>query len=434
MPHIRTRASDRSRPVRRSLLLLLAALPLLGACTRDLESTGTCSILCPDQDMQVQQLVIEPVSFDTTVAMFPLRGEESQLLAAWEDGGIDTRVFYRFDATPRRYLPLGSDSVPITQLYDAYLRLRLDTLTSVLPEGTTLEVYDVDGDTPDADLEVLPTRFTADRLFGTFTPTLPLTDDTVRVELDTDRVLASLLANGRIRVGVRAVAPEGRVLVKVAPLDAVLAIDPTPEDDDLGVIFNSPLSRTPTDDPTLRESLTSFHYVVQGSPPLAAGTMAAGGLPGQRALLRFDIPPQILDSTNIVRATLVLTQVPVPDAAPDDSALLVPMPVQASDAVTDVIQSILLAGHPGGGGLESRVIDTLRLASVGAGTRELELQALLAAWRSSTTLRPQRAIVLAIQNEGLTPAELRFYSREAPDGLRPRLRLTYIPRVNLGIP
>lgn len=413
--------------------MVAALVSTLGACTRDLDSTGTCSLLCPEQEIEVQQAILEPVILDTTLALFPIRGEEQALLVAAEGATLDSRAFYRFDATPTRYLPLGQDSVPITVLHDAFLRVRVDTMNARVPEGSVLEVYDVDGDTPDEDVDVLLTRFTPDRLLGSLVLVPPLIDDTVRVPLDRERVLDVLLANERLRVGVRATSPDGRVLLPLAPLEAAIGIDPTP-DANIGVIITGPESRTPVEDPNLRRSLTSYMLVAAGSSALPEDVISAGGLPGRRTLMRFEIPPSILDSSSIVRATLVLSQVPVPGAPVGDSALLMPVPVQASDAVTDILQSILLSGNPGSGGVDSRVIDTLRLAAVGEGDREIELQGLLAVWRSSTTGRPQRAIVLQIAREGLTPVELRFHSREAPEGLRPRLRLTYIPRVNLGLP
>jgi hypothetical protein len=432
MANPRTRTQARTRSSRLSLIALLAGLSLLGACTRDLDSTGTCSILCPETELDVQQVVLEPISMDTTIAIFPLRGEEESLLLSNEGTSLDTRAFYRFDGTPTRYLPLGQDSTDITVLHDAYFRVRMDTARATIAAGSVVEVYDVDGDTPDADVQVLLTRFTPDRLFGSVTLSDPVSTDTLRVPLDPGHVLTSLLAKQRIRVGVRVVAPDGRVVIPVAPLEAALVLNPLP-DSDVSIITSSPASSTPSTDPALRRSLTSYMLVHTGSAPLPDATVAAGGMPGARSLLRFDIPASIIDSASIVRATLVLTQRPVAGALESDSALLVPVPVQASDAVTDVVQSILLSGHPGGG-LDSRVIDTLRLAANGEGPRELELQGLLSVWRSGTAYRPQRSIVLGIDREGLNPVQLHFHSREAPEGLRPRLRITYIPRVDLGIP
>ena len=71
MDNLRTRVRMRTRLPRISLFAFLAGLVLLGACTRDLDSTGTCSILCPEHELDVQQVVLEPVSIDTTIAIFP---------------------------------------------------------------------------------------------------------------------------------------------------------------------------------------------------------------------------------------------------------------------------------------------------------------------------------------------------------------------------
>jgi hypothetical protein len=46
----------------------------------------------------------------------------------------------------------------------------------------------------------------------------------------------------------------------------------------------------------------------------------------------------------------------------------------------------------------------------------------------------QRALVLRADAEGLQASAVRFYSVEAPAGLRPRLRLSYVPRTNFGLP
>jgi hypothetical protein len=58
---------------------------------------------------------------------------------------------------------------------------------------------------------------------------------------------------------------------------------------------------------------------------------------------------------------------------------------------------------------------------------------LVRAWRSLPSNTP-RALVLRAALEGAQAAEVRFYSIEAPAGLRPRLRLSYVPRTNFGLP
>jgi hypothetical protein len=65
----------------------------------------------------------------------------------------------------------------------------------------------------------------------------------------------------------------------------------------------------------------------------------------------------------------------------------------------------------------------------------VEIVQLVRAWRSVGADRTTRAIVLSAPQEGSTPGELNFYSSDAPDpDVRPRLRLTYVPRRGFGIP
>jgi hypothetical protein len=55
-------------------------------------------------------------------------------------------------------------------------------------------------------------------------------------------------------------------------------------------------------------------------------------------------------------------------------------------------------------------------------------------WRAANPATTQRALILAIGAEGLNPAEAAFFSSEAAPELRPRLELTYVPLITLGLP
>ena len=61
--------------------------------------------------------------------------------------------------------------------------------------------------------------------------------------------------------------------------------------------------------------------------------------------------------------------------------------------------------------------------------------AVVRGWRAPVYDVTPRALVLRVADEGYEPGELRFYSSEAADpALRPRLRITYVPRVTFGQP
>ena len=60
-----------------------------------------------------------------------------------------------------------------------------------------------------------------------------------------------------------------------------------------------------------------------------------GGLPAKRINMRFDIPSYSVDSSTVVRAALVLTQIPNRNMDPGDSVIVSPALVLAAKAVTD---------------------------------------------------------------------------------------------------
>jgi hypothetical protein len=168
--------------------------------------------------------------------------------------------------------------------------------------------------------------------------------------------------------------------------------------------------------------------VVARSPRLADGSdLIVGGLPARRTYLRFAVPSRFVDSVDVVRASLLLTQRPSGAADPLDTGVTIrPLAVLATNEVTDLIRASELATNAVG-------LDTLRLNPTGTGVRALPVVNLVRAWRVLPAGTP-RALVLRSALEGAQAAEVRFYSIEAPAGLRPRLRLSYVPRTNFGLP
>jgi len=69
-----------------------------------------------------------------------------------------------------------------------------------------------------------------------------------------------------------------------------------------------------------------------------------------------------------------------------------------------------------------------------AGLRSVELVNLFRAWREVGSQNSIRAIILRAKQEASSAAELDFVSTEGPESLRPRLRITYVPRRGFGLP
>jgi hypothetical protein len=428
-------------PKRALMLAALLVLPLAAACTENLETTGTCPVLCPDQGITRLEQEILPFTLDTTLVGIPLLGQSSYTLVGRAGDTLDVRGIVRFDAPPRFYRSgAGTDSTAITTIQDAFVRVVVDRAVSLLPVPTTLEMYDVDGPGSDTAVAVLAPRFTPDRLLGTIVaPPQSAGDttrfDTLQVPVPSATLLAKLDASLPVRVGFRvAGGAEARVLI--VPGNSQLSYDPSP-DEAIAPILIGARSATPAGDPQQAADESEFALVVAGSPgvPDDVQLLTVGGLPGRRALMQFEIPRSIADSSTIVRAQLILTQSPVRGFRELDTLILTPRPVIAGPGVLDPFRLAQLAANPfENTGGEQLPLDTLRLSPSDSGAVEIEMGRLLLFWRANVPGTPQRAMVLRAQHEGATPLAVRFFSAQAPEAVRPRLRLTYIPPVAIARP
>lgn len=415
--------------------LLLAALAVtVLACSEDLESNAGCPSLCPGQIVDVRDTTIYPVVLDTTLRGYPLLGGETNLLLASRPG-LDVRAVFRFDTLENRFRPIGSDTTePITEIDSTYLRFRINLARSIITTPITFLVYDVGAaanDTAVADLAAL----TGPAATPIASHTVPLTElgDTLAIALPNALVLSRITSGQRLRLGLR-VTSDGPVQLRIftveGGLPASLRYDPSPDTAVRAIIvFGS--SRTPASDPQVARELIDFPVVVTGTPDPSADRLAVGGVPGRRTYLRFNIPSGLIDSTTIVQATLELTQVPLTGPYENDTTVIYPLAVAAGPAVRDPGKAALLTSPAGSFGL-----DSLRLSPADSGRRTIELARLLRRWRVQPDTQLVRALVLRAKEEGTLPGQIDFYASEAAvaDSMRPRLRITFIPRVEFGLP
>jgi hypothetical protein len=431
------RAAGPARRLRLAGLVAAAVLAVAAACSEQLEGGAGCARgLCPVRNADVRDTTLDPVVLDTTLAGVPVAGDNGTLLLALRPGpdSLDVRAVVRFDSVPSRFSPpAGGDSVPITTVQATTLRLTIDTAGTRLTGPVTVEAFDVDTTAGDTTAAVLAALFRSDRLLGRATlATQAVTGDTLSIPLSDAAFAAKARARGRLRVGLRVVsAGSSRVRFFGVGLGALSAVSPVvrfdPASDTtfrLVQLFSS--SATPGSAELAAAYRTQT--VVARTPRAADGTdLVIGGLPARRTYLRFAVPARFIDSVDVVRASLLLTQRPAGPADALDSAVTVrPLVVLATDAVTDLVRASELATNAVG-------LDTLRLNPTAAGVRVFPIINVVRAWRSIARTTP-RALVLRSAGEGVQAGELRFYSMEAPAGLRPRLRLSYIPRTNFGLP
>ena len=423
-------------------LLALVAAVVLSACGERLESGAACPLLCPGQSLALRDTTVEAVILDTTLTGFPPRGASSFLALANSGDTVEARYVVRFDSLPSQYLK--GDSLPITEVDSAVLRISFENTLSRFSGPVTFEVYDVDSPAEDSVTAALIPLFRPDLLLGTVTVDSAALKDSVRIFLDDSRIGQKVSTRTRVRLGVRV---RSTAAVRLAVISANgagfarLALDPAPADTSVDALSFAPRSSTPANDPRLATDFTDFNVFVGGAPP-PPGVVGVGGPGGRRIYYRFNVPARITDSATIVRATLVLNQRPAPTYGFTDSITVSPVVVVATKEVTDLSKAALLTDTLTPGNIQyipglhpSRFrLSNLRIPSGGSGERRFDLANVVSVWRSTSAERLPPAIILRSANESSSILEAQFYSIEASPELRPRLVITYLPRSEFGLP
>jgi hypothetical protein len=422
----------------RRLLALVALSTGAAACTENLDSGAACPALCPVENAAVVDTVLDAVSLDSTVAGFPVPGETATLLLALRPGAdsLDVRAIVRFDSLVARYFPpAGGDSLTITRVDSTTLSLRLDTSGTRFTAPLTIEAYDVDTSVAAADTATaaLTALFRPARRLGSITlQPGPTVIDSIRLRLSDTAFVNRTQGSRRLRIGLRLVstAPAQLRLRSFASGGSAdgprLTYDPAPDTLFQPVVL-SPRSVTPT--PAQFGAAFTDFTITSRAPRSAFGSdLVVGGAPSERVFMRFDVPRRLADSTTIVRATLELVQRPARGVLSTDSVTIRSQAVTATDAVTDVRRAANLLASSSLVGT-----DSLRLSPSDSGRRVVAVVQLVKVWRTLPE-GTQRALVLRSALEGSEAGEVRFFSREAAPALRPRLRLSYIPRSDVGLP
>jgi len=418
-------------------LAVVAGLAVaFGACDEQLNGGIACPALCPAPPSSLRDTTLFAVNLDTSIAGFPAFGNEFQFLLVSFGDTLETGAAIRFDSLPRTWQRSNASDDSSIVFIDTGSYLRLTILTGdTIGLATTIEVYDVDlsGD-EEADPLAVAAAFTPARLLGSRTVPADSLRDSVRVPIDPVFLLSKVqdtFPANRLRLGIR-VQQGGNPRLKVVSTNsggaAQLVFRPSPDTAvAVPTLRIEPFSRTPAD-PFLANDLADYLVVLKGPPPPPPDVVRVGGLPARRAYLRFDIPANILDSSNVVRATLFLTQRPNGlSAEPDDTVGLGHFGVVSGSSITDITRALFFLQR-----LTNR--DTLRALPTDSGAHAFEMIDWVRAWRGTDPLKTPRAMGLASATEGEKPGYLDFFAIEAGAAERPRLRLTYIPRAAGPLP
>jgi hypothetical protein len=408
-----------------------------GACAESLDGGAGCPRLCPGQTLTVLDTIINPVLvFDSTFVGYPEPGAEQELLLATRGDTLETRGVVRFDTMATSITP-PNDTLQVIQAVDsAFLQIVLDTAHARIPSNIRFELYDVD-DTVETDTLSAPVnaRFTPSRRIGGITVARAFLPETLNVPVSDSAVLARIHSRGRMRIGLR-VDGDGPAWVRVGSTQgsapAILMYRGSP-DTAVAKISVSPLSNYPTGtlEEGIRAGLTNYMIVAKNAIPQFTSTMNVGGNPGRRAYLRFDIPSHIVDSSTIVRASLILTQRPLPYGDLRDTMTIHAQVVLAGPAVTDLRRASNIIGAPG-----LDVNDSLLVSPHDSGQKVVDMFLLLRSWATQDALPypPPRSIVLRASPENVLPFEASFFGASSPASVRPMMRISYIPQIAFGVP
>jgi hypothetical protein len=417
------------------VLFVASAAAVLGACNEHLDAGSACPSLCPGLSVPIKDTVLSPVlAFDTTLVGYPSVGTELGIPLASRGDTLDVRGVIRFDSLVTFFAPPADTSRPVTRADTAILRVRINLTQSRLPATVRFEAYDVDTIADDGNTAAVLALFRPDRLFATRTLTRAEITDSLIFPISSAWLLQKIQAGANLRVGIRLVG-SGPVSLRLHTVETGLQSEIryyVSTDTAVKQIVVAPYSKTPVEPALLAFDYRDYAVVARNAlPAIGNQALATGGVPARRSYLRFNIPQWLLDSNTVVRATLQLTQIPMRGFDQGDSVTIHGQAVAATSLITDLYRSSQILIPQG-----MFVADSIRVAPADSGVRTLEINSLLTVWKTQagTAEAPQRAIVLLQTEEGLHGAEVRFFNARSAAAVRPRLRVSYIPRVTFGVP
>ena len=386
---------------RLTILVAVAALSA-AACQEKLASPTECPELCPGNSLDVQEVVLLPVTgADSSYTGYLSASEIPALLVS---DGIDAGEARSFMAFPRQAdsttvdgvaVPITTDSVAIVFTLLARdstvpgLKLFLHRVSPDL--DTTATLGDVDGAlTPESLIDSLlvpdSVRRGAVRLIVTG-PTLA-------------RLIPTDGDSGRIGIGVRVGADE--------PTGVRLGATGGTESPGIITYAKAVVTDTAKQRQTLTRVATAANYVIETPPAPGPASIYLGGRHGSRALIRFVLPADIKDSASVLRATLELTPTGPIKGLRNDAASLLFRGVAADIGAKSPVISGLGGSAP--------------IPTGATSVQSFDVGTIVASWFSINP--PPTAILIGLSPEGGSFSLPEFFSsRDA--AMTPRLRITY---------
>jgi len=406
-----------NRRVKHPMWLGALAAVALGACKEDLVAPGegTCPAFCPPEQVALVDSVLSgAIASDSVFDGYVLPWEAGGLHLLTHAGGATptSRGVVKVLAFGERLLVTAGDTTTGPIVATDSFSVRATVLSR---GGTGLELHvhrlPVTLDST-VSFETLDDSFADSTRVGMLAiPDSVVEGDTVIVRLDATG-FPTFEADGRVVTLGLAVTSPGDGFVSLGALEGGAALQ---------LIRYVQFDSAGTTVPRLEGRLPLFDtYATPPLPAPPADVLRIGGAPSARTLLRFAIPPRIVDSSRVVRATLVLVPAGPIQGVPGDSLRLI-----AQGLTTDVgAKSPLLGVH-------QDTIPTL-LVTIPTGSTDtirLDVTSLVLRWGLNPD-RP-RAVMVRAFPEGNSVAQALVGSTASATG-QPTLHLTFVPPLTLG--
>jgi hypothetical protein len=394
--------------VTRKYLIYLGAMGVLG-CQEKLTAAGDCPALCPGGSSQVFDEVITAISgADSSYRGYVQTTSANGLLVSNGLEGYETRAIMRFS---RR-----SDTVSVRDTTRSYTIDSVAFGFNLLARDTTLPGLRILLYRLPPSIDTTATYASTDPSFvpGNLIRQIVVADSLKRGAIRTVLSGADLASvaippsdSGVLALGIRIDSPDTtgiRLAASSSGTGPVFATYTTLNVPDTGAAKLRTFSLQPTFN----------NFVLPPQPTPDTTLLVVGSEPSSRALIRFDLPPNIRDSADILRATLELTPVaPISGLATD------PAKIQARAVLADV----------GGKSPVTSTAGFVPADTVEAGTTAVNLEAVrvVQLWVGPGSRPTSLVLAMDPSIEAASFARPVFYSTRAADpAVRPRLRISYV--------
>ncbi len=378
------------------------------ACRETVTAPGVCPAYCPATQIQVIDSIF-PASIvrDSSFSGYATQHRAAILQLATDGGSPRSRAIVRFRRFVSEFAGLGAVLSVDSFRIDLRVVRRAADVDSVALVLHRLPVT----------VDTLATFADLDPFFVDST----VIDTIIVTQADTSGTVSAVVATGTfpsfeadslaaaigvtLHAGVSSFLNLGAI---EAAASAQLTRFATVDSSGVGV---------PRDDAQIAELDT---FVPRPSVPVGVNLLRVGGIPAARAVLRVRLPPNVIDSADVIRATLVAVLDRAAIGADRDTVLLRADPLAKDVGPKSPLIVPQVATQPPG----------LTKVPVGStDTIRLDVTHLLRPWRADTTF--PRTMVLRVVPEGGTLGDLRLRSSRSGTG-RPFLRVTYVPIVREG--